>query len=409
MNINTVKSVLNRINSKGASLIRKDTGLDISKAIKEGVYVPEGAKSFDAVRVGKNFNPKECYTDVFTFRDENGKIASRFIKNVDGKNVTETQKWYENLYPWEKDLDEFGNEVMEISARKVRSFTRDNGKIAKINEEVFAVTDEANPYLTHFKKEITPDAKPHFPRANKEKILLEERRNGTSPKIIENEYSVDMYNTGHFYLESSKASSPELRAIAQNSYFLPFVSPNTKFAYRMADACVQDAKFMSDPDISLYKRASNLNGYFSGDGIVSINLKSSKDLARTRESLTETIGHEVGHAKWDEKCMFYDFYKAGVDQGDFLRNYSKKEIPNIERYKYSIEHYITPGADKKGYYNQFCEKVAREEGTKAVKKYVDLENQIKEQFPNQHGFQFFKPNTMEDDLQGLFSLFRAWS
>ncbi len=408
MNINTAKNVLKKVNSKGASLIRKETGLDISKAAKEGLRVPEGAKTYDAVRVGRNFKPEEFYTDVFTFRDKNGKIISRYTKKIDEQNVTETKKWFEELFPWEKDLDECGNEIMEIQARKVRSYSRENGKISKITNEVYALTDEQKPYLTHFRREITPAAEPHCTRTNREKILLEERRNGSSPKIIENEYTVDKYNSGSFSLKKSKTTSPELREIAQNNYFLPYISPHNKFVTRMADACVQDAKFIVDPEIAIYKNASNVNGYFSNDGAVNINLKSSKDLRRTRESLTETIGHEVAHAKWDEKCMFYDFYKAGIDNGDFLKNYSIREIPNIERYKYSSEHYIPPYANKTLYYNQFCEKVAREEGTNAVKKYIDLEKKIKEQFSNCHGFQFYEANIMEDDLQGFMSLLRAW-
>ena len=70
-------------------------------------------------------------------------------------NIKETTKGFENIYPWEKDLDEFGDEVLEISARKVRSHVRENGKISKITEDVFAVTDEAKPVVTHSQKIIT--------------------------------------------------------------------------------------------------------------------------------------------------------------------------------------------------------------------------------------------------------------
>ena len=410
INLNTIKTCLNKVNSKGASLLRKHTGLDISQASKDGfkLKLSENAKTYDAVRVGRKNNPSEHYTDIFTFRDKNGQIVNRYIKEVDGKNIKETYKGYEDLFPWEKDLDEFGEKIIEIPGKKVRSYTRENGKITQIQEDTFALTDEARPYLTHYQRKITPAPEPYYKRTNRENILLEQRRTGEQPKIIENEYTVDKHNSGYFRLDKTKASTPELEEIAQSSYFLPYISPNTKFAKRMANACIKDARFIADPEISLYKQASNSNGYFSSEGVVNINLKSSKDLARTRESLTETIGHEVGHAKWDEKCMLYDFYKAGCDNGDFLRIYSKNDIADIKRYKYSIDNYIPPYSDPRGYHNQFCERVARAEGKNAVKKYVAFEDTLKEEFPNMHGFQFYQPNHNEDDFQGLFSLLNAW-
>ena len=83
-------------------------------------------------------------------------------------------------------------------------------------------------------------------------------------------------------------------------------------AYRMADACIQDANFICEgPEVVLYKQASTQCGFFSNSGKVNINLKSSRDLAMPREALTETIGHEVGHAKWDEKTLLY-FYKSVI-------------------------------------------------------------------------------------------------
>ncbi|MBS4759298.1 MAG: hypothetical protein KHX03_01200 [Clostridium sp.] len=409
VSLKTLKTVTSKVNSKGASLIRKETGLKIAKAIKEGVKAPEGAKSYDAVRVGRNFKPNECYTDIFTFRDKNGEIISRVTKKVDGKNVSETKKWFEKLFPWEKDLDDIGEKVLNIPATRVRSYTRESGKIASVSEDVFAVTEEAKPYLTHYKKVIKPGSDTIYRRTNYESILLEQRRNGEKAKFIKNYYEVDKHANGGFRLIDSQTSSPELAEIAQNTYLLPYVSTKNKFPSRMTQAAIKDADFIIlEPEVSLYKEVSSRRGYFSNSGNVNINLKSSRDLSRPRESLTETIAHEVGHAKWDEKVDMYEMYKLGFDEGDFLRNFSKKDIPEIVRYKKSIDNYITPSVSSKGYYEQFCEKVAREEGKKGVQKYDKLNKVLDREFPNMHGFQFYKPPVNEDDMQGLMSLINSW-
>ncbi len=408
VNLNTIKSVASKVNSKGVSLLRKDVGLSVKNAAKEGLKVPEGAATYDAVRVGRNFKPNESYTDVFTFRNKNGEMINRYTKKVDGDNVVETKKWYENLFPWEKELDKFGDEVMEIPARKVSAFTRENGKISKITEDVYAVTDEPKPYLTHFKREIKRGNEKDWNRSvNYENIVLEQRRNGENAKFIKNQYETDRYNNGNFELLKSETSSDELKSLAENTYFLPFVSKKNKFANRIAQAAIQDANFIDPPQVNLYKMSSDKRGFFDGAD-VNINLKSSRDLGRPRESITETVAHEVSHSKWDEKCTLYDFYESGMDyDSDFLKLYSKADIPDIKKYRYSIDHYIRPDQDYKKYLDQFCERVARKDGSKGVSKYKKLEKQIDTEFPNHHGFQFYPPAQNEDDLQGLFSILRA--
>ena len=407
LNVNTIKTVINKVNSKGASLLRKETGLNISEAAKEGILIPKTAHTYDAVRVGRNNNPAEHYTDVFTFRDKNGQIVNRYIKQVDGQNVKETRKGYENLCEWEKDIDGSEENVLTILGKKVRSYTRENGKINRIQEDVFAITSEQKPYLTHFQKTITPFPEIHNIRRNKETILLEQRRNKEQPKFIKNEYIVDEDINGNFNLIKSQSSSPELEKIANNTHFLPYVSPDSKFAYRMSNACIKDSDFIYQPGINLYKEASGKQGFYCAD--ININLKSSRDLKKTREALTDTIGHEVSHAKWEEKTDLYDMYINGFDvYGDLKKIVKPEEISQIKKYKQSIDHYIPAKKDYKGYLNQYCERVARADGAKAVKKYDDLSRSIGEEFPNMHGFQFYHPNYNEDSLQGLSSLLKAW-
>lgn len=281
LNINGLKTAFTKVNSKGASLLRKETSLDALKAAQEGVIVPQNAKTYDAVRVGRNFKPDESYTDIFTFRDAGGNIVKRYTRQVDGKNIKETTKGFENIYPWEKDLDEFGDEVLEISARKVRSHVRENGKISKITEDVFAVTDEAKPVVTHSQKIITRGEDNIYKSTNYETFLLEQRQNGAKPAYIKNEYEIDKHANGYFDLTKSEASSPELKEIAQNSYLLPYVSKTNKFAHRMSQAAIEDGNFILSPSVNLYKKTSSTAGFCSADDVY-INLKSSKDLSMPR-------------------------------------------------------------------------------------------------------------------------------
>ncbi len=407
---NAAKTVLCKASSKGASLLRKDIGLDISKAAKDGLKIPQEAASFDAVRVGRNFNPDECYTDIFTFRNKSGEVIEQFIKEVNGNDIKTTKKWYEKLFPWEKDLDDFGEKVLSIPATKVRSYTRENGKISQITEDVFAVTETEKPIVTHSKKTIMPVYDDTYKRTNNESFLLEQRQNGKSARFIKNEYEVDRYANGSFNLNKSEVSSPELKEIAENSYLLPFVSNNNKFAYRMAQANIEDACFIAPPEIKLYKEKSQRLGYYSSSNEVNINLKNSRDLNAPRSTLTNTIGHEVGHAKWDEKCLQYDMYKNGLmDADEFFAMNSKSDISLIKRYQYAIDNYVPAKVNNVLYQNNFAEVTARKEGRKSVRKLSKLQENLDEAFPYQHGFQFNRPNGKEDDLADLITLMDSWT
>ena len=82
----------------------------------------------------------------------------------------------------------------------------------------------------------------------------------------------DRYNNGNFELLKSETSSDELKYLAENTYFLPFVSKKNKFANRIAQAAIQDANFIDPPQVNLYKMSSDKRGFFDGAD-VNINLK----------------------------------------------------------------------------------------------------------------------------------------
>ena len=410
ININLGKSILNKVNSKGYSLLRKDVGIKVEKAVQDSLKCPEGAVTYDAVRVGKINDAAEVYTDIFTFRDKEGNVVNRYIKKVDGEDITVTKKKYEKMSDDEVKIDGT-DEIKNIFARKVRSFTRKNDKISNITEDVFSVTDDLKPILTHFKRVIDPylHKKTIWYTPLQETILLEQRQNSQPAKYIKNKFIVKTAY-GIFDMIEMVASDKKLEKIAQNTYFLPFVSPSNKFAYRMSWACIKDAKFACPPDVTLYKKPCLRRGEYSTGGHVYLNLMSGNGWITPRDSLTQTIGHEVAHAKWDEKVGALDFYEAGIySKKDFLKMYSLEEIPLIKKYREAILNYVWPEENKKAYLDNFAEVVARQAGKAASKKYYDLRKNIDREFPYQHIDQFYVAPDFEDDLSSFFNIGKTFS
>ena len=404
MNINSVKNIATKITRNGASLLRKESGLNAQQALQEGLRMPANAATYDAVRVGRNFNHNEHYTDIFTFRNKSGEIVSRYTKKVDGTNIKETCQGFEEFLPDEFELTVGGSEVLELFAKKINSYTRENGKITGISQDVFTITDEAKPVVTHYQKTITPGRRVLLNRStNYETILLEQRKNGEKTKFIKNKYETDECAAGDFNLMESAVSAPELNQIAENTYFLPYVSTNPKFPYRMAQACIKDAEFTGlPPEIVLYKAASSKSGFYSIAGIVNINLKNKRNMAMPRESLTKAIGHEISHAKWDEKCRHLDMYDCGfIDKDELYIACKEADIPKARRYKKAIENYTSADVDMDKYRNNYAEVVAREEGQEALKKYRELDKNISSQFPYKHHFQFYATPLDEDFFMSL--------
>ena len=90
-----------------------------------------------------------------------------------------------------------------------------------------------------------------------------------------------------------------------------------------------------------------------------------------RESLTETIGHEVSHAKWNERVIRREMYQFGLNNR-YISDYSPAERIKIKMYADAAKTVADPRKDFKKYYENFREVTAREEGKKAVRKYFAL-------------------------------------
>jgi hypothetical protein len=228
LNISTTKKILSKVNSKGLAVLRKEKGLSLENAAKESLKFCSSAKSYDAVRVGSTTNPAQ-YADIFTFRNQNGEIVNRYIKNVDGSDIKETTKWFETFDALSDIVDDLSDIGEKLIGKKVSSFIRKNGKISQINQDFYSILPEKKPTLTHFRRTVEPSPSDWSVSQNVEKILLEERRSGEPPKFIRNKYIVDRFGNGSFSLKNCEASSPELKELAQNEYLFPYVSPNSKF------------------------------------------------------------------------------------------------------------------------------------------------------------------------------------
>lgn len=382
--------------SNGAQLLRKDLGIVIKKEKFKDFVIPKEAETFDSIRITKG----NLTTDIFTFRDKNKKILTRIFKKNDGKDITQTVRKYTELYPDEMNVDKDGKITKDILARKITSFTRTNGKISEIGEEVISNTVEATPIMTHTKRVIRP---------KHEAISIEQRQKGNAPKFIKNEYETDKYAVGEHSLIKSEVSSPELKKIAEHPYFLAYTSPNTKFARRISNAIKDEANlYFLDPQIKIYKKPGRSCGYYSSngrilDGTVNINISTKAGLIDDRTSIVARAGHEFEHVKWDEKCTGY---KADVIFDSIGENpsYKIEEIPLIKKYIYGSKHYTPASTDFKKYYENFTEVIARKGEKAACQKYYNLTDAIDDEFPAKHSFQFYNQHY---DLQNDMSYFHT--
>ena len=395
---------------KAAQLLRKEIGLAAEYASKEGIRLPKDAATFDVVKVKKN----NILTDILTFKDENGKMIQRFIKKTEGKNVTETTRKYDELESFDIPATEIGLLRKNVNARRIRSYTRTNGKISKIKEEVITHTDDKNPFMTKSVRIVEPMSLDFFrfknrTKPNLESISIEQHKKGWDPVFIKNEYLVDNLVPGDAVLQKSIISSPELKEIANNSFFLPYTSPDVKFVHRMAQACITDSKFLRPPKVKLYKKTGKeLGSNNTTKNIVKINLMSEEGMMEPRTSLVNTIGHEVGHAKWGQKVMRHEELARSGDFKTLFEEFSPKELGYVVEYRKALNHYTRPEENYSEYYHNFTEVTARDEGTIVSKKYADLRIKIEKFFRFLHPEQFFVPKYENIRTESLSELCENW-
>ena len=395
MNFNLIGRAISKYSSKGAALVRKELGLSLDDFVKEGfnVKLPSGAVKFDAVRVGQKGDAAKHFTDIFTFRDSAGEMVGRFTRKTFGKNVITDYKTISSMGYSDVDI---ANEIIAQTGKRIKGYTRTNGKITKCWDETVVLTDTPKPYLTTFKRTITSDT---------EKIALYEHQNGKAAKFFENEYEAiknydmfyDDYFITHYVLKDSKASSEQLAQIVKDRNLLPLVSPKNKFVRRMAPVIFDEKNLVIDPRVFVYKKLSNNAGFFDERDIY-VNLIDIKGINRTRDALVETIGHESGHSLWYDLASSYEMVKAGV--GTFEEfGITPDRLEHIKKYAHSIKNYISSKENLSAYYKQFCERMARAEGYKSRQNYKKVEEAIDNEFKYKHFEQFYP--TKDEGLEGL--------
>ena len=389
-----------KIAANGAKLLRKDLGIAVKNAKIKNIAIPKEAKTFDAIRVAKG----NLTTDIFTFHDKEGQIITRVIKKDDGKTVKQTFRKYTELVPDEMDIDAAGYETKDIFAKKITSFTRTDGKISELGEDVISYTNEAVPIMTHSKRVIRP---------NYEAISIEQKQKGTLPKFIRNEYKTDMSDVGEHTLLKSEVSSPELKELGEHPYFLAYTSPNSKFARRIAHAIKEESDlYFLNPEIKIYKKPGKKCGFYRSGGFasedtVNINISTKKGLLDDRGRITSTAGHEFEHVKWEEKSVAYQTDDIFNSFGE-TPTYTLDEIPDIKKYIEARENYTPPEVDFKKYYENFTEVTARKGGARAYEKFLNLQNQMNEAFPAKHSFQFYNPHYDKLNDESFFKAFMSY-
>lgn len=279
-----------------------------------------------------------------------------------------------------------------MSGKRITAHTKKNNIFTKATEDVLTVAETPNPILTHTKKENSP---------LRERLLIEQRQNGGERVFVDNKYKFEP--NGEFKLIKSQASE-HLKKVAKHNYFNPYLASDARFPKRMTRAVIDEQKFIVDPtELNLFSEATRTQGYY--DGGLNINRKSHRDLMQSRENLVETIGHEVGHAKWDEKSSIQDAIDYGLDMGV---TYSPAEIVKIRKYSKAAQNYVSPEVSYHKYSKNFTEVTAREEGKKTLRKYNDLTDSLQKTFPYSHCEQLNKLSIKEEDsLNFLLAMIRS--
>jgi len=387
---------------KATSLLRKELGIEISKFSKEGVKdikVPEEAISYDAVKVGREANPEAHFTDIYTFRDKDGNIVSTVHNKIDNEKIRQTVKKYSSQTEDSMFIDtEESFDCIPIKRQTIRGYEKENGKYTKCFEEHRAVNEDKNE-MESLVREVYP--------GSDEIIKISHFEKGKSPRFIKSYYEKQEIGfpytnapefirgrlmekaikeptkyAGSYILKDVKVSNEELKELAGHQYFLPYFSPDNKFIYRMSRQVEKETDAINNGSsfVSPYSKKSNTGGFCSrgmGSYIIGINRLKADGAERTRNGLVNTIGHEYGHANWEEKASEYEVFSNIMEDTAI----PKKELDKIKKYIEANENYVQPEENIEKYKENFTEIVARQEGRKTSDKYDELENMTRKHFP----------------------------
>lgn len=400
--IKFIVNAMSSYTSKGCTLLRKQNGLPLTSLKEEfikGIKLTDDAASYDAVRVGKNFDGANCFEDIITIRNKDGKIIQRFRQDVNGEEIKNTVRKYSDMGFCE--IERNGIEI-PVKGRKITGYERVNGEIENIFTETQAVTSEKNPILSLFKRTTTH---------HDETIHLGEYQNGIPAKTIDNVYTdfskipgVGPIFPGLYKLNSSKVSNEALKEIAEHPYFLPYVSKYNKFIHRAGQAHHGINKYGLRPKIKIFKEASPLKGFYNR--LVNINNLDAKGYLRDRESLMQTIAHEIGHRLWGLKVGQYNRIKNGSMKFEDTC-LTLDDIEHIKKYQKSIENYVSSESNYAEYYKQFAERMARVEGKEGTERYYQLNSKMRKEFPNTHDNQFYEYGDEIESTEDIGTLFNT--
>jgi len=398
LNFNLIGNVFKVFKKNGGVLVRREFGLDISKAEKEGIFkglIPEDAFTYDAVRVGRKFKPKKHYTDIFSFRDKDGQLIKRVTQIKDGTSETEiVKKYIKDAGYWYDDADN----VFDSTFLRIRGYKKENGQIKQCFDDMTSITERKKKVFTRFKRVIEPNA---------ETVRLEERVAGKAPKFIESKYNLRYYEefdeltpeqglvAGLHTLETSEASSELLGRLARNTFLLPYLSPENKFIYRLGQAIEHekglDRRLIKD----LYpirlkainetrpktKDGKQLRGqYYERELTVKIWKKNPDGTNVSRDGLLTTMGHEYGHAKWYEMNYEYEMVRSGIMKMKECSMLKKKDLPTVKEHDATKRAYVNAFDDYEQYLKQLNEMLARKEGRITYSLFNSLSSRVEKAF-----------------------------
>ena len=252
--------------------------------------------------------------------------------------------------------------------------------------------------MESFRREVQP--------GSNEIIKVSHFEKGAKPKYVENHYEKRSINqlyqfapeivrssllkkamteptkyAGSYILKDSKVSDETLKELATHEHFLPYFSPDNKFIYRMSRQVEKEKDTLNrNQFVYPYSEKSKRGGFCRQKGfdyIIGINRLNKNGSARTRTDIANAIGHEFGHANWEEKVTEYEVFGDIVEETSVPKN----KIEKIKKYKTGSEDYTKAEDDINQYKENYTEILARQEGRETSDKYDELDRIVNEQFP----------------------------
>lgn len=397
-----------KFNSLGHCLITKETGIKITKDIKQefkqlkGIKFPQKTTTYDIVEIGNDFKVLDNYTQIYTFRDKKGNIVQRNIINKTPEKIIETKRNYlerpvEVKYVSNGNLTSSLFDKHMIYSRKITSVTKENKEYVYKSEEVQSWTKSCtnNEPIVCITKNF---AKPFRNNMELEKQSAYEYTKQGKRGLKTTEYvrtkggGIDLNGIEYIY--------ENMKPIEKDKY-LPVAFYSFKQFKQMAPHIAQNPEHIPPfTYVHWYNRPKTNLGSFNEDTI-----KLNHKTLTTKPEVIATSAHEKEHAYQRDQRIRYRILEKLRNGEEAYYNFDKLTPDNLAMYekrtgrkfidseeealKYieANKNYVQPEDNYNEYYRNYLEEKARDAEVPALSEFFENIKDIKFNFKYMSGSQ----------------------